>query len=138
MSLYPNSITENEKLKDLKIDIRKRFKKLKNINNKKLRKIYIYLNNKYTWDDIELFGLKYACNGFNHKGKPMILIKGALFNHSCKPNLSFTFDNNRMIFTTNKNIKIDEELCDTYVNLTDTIEKRHERLLYQYGFECEC
>ena len=68
-----------------------------------------------------------------------ILIQGALLNHSCDNNIDFYVNKNGdFIFHTNRDIIAGEELCDTYLDTTQSFKKRHAQLKSQYGFNCMC
>jgi len=69
-----------------------------------------------------------------------VLIKGALFNHSCCNNCEFRISEstNDYIFTTNRDIAPGEEVCITYIDTTLSTKKRTTHLEYQYGFICTC
>lgn len=69
---------------------------------------------------------------------PAILPISAIFNHSCYPNLSFTFHNGTMRFITNRIIKKGEELTDFYCDISMNTEDRRKHLLDNYGFFCKC
>jgi SET domain-containing protein len=87
---------------------------------------------------------KYMRNAFHvHKdNRPCacVLTKGNIFNHSCDPNVQFSFDfsENMMVFKAIKNIKKGEECFDNYVDPKLPIKKRRSALLQRYGFLCEC
>jgi hypothetical protein len=69
-----------------------------------------------------------------------VLIKGALFNHSCCNNSDFRISEstNDYIFTTNRDITPGEELCITYLDTNLSTKKRTTQLESQYGFICSC
>jgi hypothetical protein len=69
-----------------------------------------------------------------------VLIKGALFNHSCCNNCEFRISEstNDYIFTTNRDIAPGEELCITYLDTNLSTKKRSTQLESQYGFICTC
>lgn len=83
---------------------------------------------------------KYKRNAFMFAGYPAILFKGAVFNHSCTPNVHFepNADKTQMIFTTTRDILAGEELCDSYTTQCISIGAAHARLKSQYGFTCDC
>jgi len=114
---------------------------LKKIKNTKIKN---KLNN---FDDFTLSLLikKYLQNAFNMDNskktiKPCILYYGAIFNHSCIPNVNFKFDfkKNQMIFYTNKYITKNEELFDNYTNINLNYKIRQSKLFHQYNFICKC
>lgn len=69
--------------------------------------------------------------------KPCLLFYGAIFNHSCYPNVLFTSFNEFMIFYTIRDIKKGEELTDHYIDVNKPRDIRKE-LLEQYEFTCNC
>ncbi len=92
---------------------------------------------------IALYLEKYKRNGFNLNNshdimKPGILLNGAIFNHSCDPNISFTCSNGKMYFFTNRDVTKGEELCDSYIDVSIEYKERQKILLERYGFICEC
>lgn len=100
-------------------------------------------------DTICIYIEKYKRNAFNiakhdtlNKKKdkivPGVFLNGAVFNHSCDPNVSCVYRDNQMYYITNKNIKKGEELCISYINVCDSTQKRQKELLERYGFKCEC
>ena len=100
--------------------------------------IYTYFKTTYTTDELLLLSAKYMCNAFEFGSSPIILFTGAQINHSCLPNVIFKKKGKFMIFYTVTNIKAGEEICDTYVDISLDKQKRHSRLLNQYGFTCLC
>jgi len=88
-------------------------------------------------EELQLYCMKYLSNAFGKKD-PIILFNGAMFNHSCSPNVKFIQDKNIMYFITVIDIKSGEELFDNYVNLTLSKTVRQNRLFNQYGFRCNC
>lgn len=133
MNYLPHKVNNNftiyiKSIKTTFIDLEK--------NNKKL---YQYLTSNYKIDEIILFCLKYICNAFNFFDKgPAILLTGSIFNHSCNPNIIFGKKNDIMCFFTIRDIKKDEELCNSYTNIFKSTKYRKLHLLSQYGFECDC
>ena len=47
-----------------------------------------------------LYAYKFMRNAFTTENGPALLLTGQLFNHSCKPNLLFTYENGLMVFRT--------------------------------------
>lgn len=84
-----------------------------------------------------LYCAKFMQNAFNCNN-PMILFKGALFNHSCQPNVTFIYDKQSAYFITLRQIKKGEEICDHYTDLRRSITDSHYFLKHQYGFVCKC
>lgn len=88
-------------------------------------------------EELQLYCLKYLRNGFGNQ-EPIILLKGAMFNHSCRPNVVFIQKGNVMHFVTTRDIAKGEELYDSYVDIELPKKDRQKRLLEQYGFICNC
>lgn len=93
-------------------------------------------------NELLLYTLKYSRNAFGYYIKnrrvPVILFHGAIFNHSCVPNVIFFAKDNKMYFVTTRDIKKGEEICDSYIDLALNKSERQNRLLNQYGFLCQC
>lgn len=90
-------------------------------------------------DELRLYCAKYMRNAFRFgKYGSSLLLIGSTLNHSCTPNVEFKVDNGYMVFVAATDIKYNEEICINYVPLTDSRQKRHDRLLHQYGFACTC
>ncbi len=119
-------------------------KELKNIKNPKIKNKF----DKFAkLDDYQLSLLirKYMQNAFNMDNsktqiKPCILFWGAIFNHSCDPNIDFKFDSNKnqMIFYSNKKIGKNIELSDSYIDTKLCYELRQQQLISRYNFICSC
>ena len=92
-------------------------------------------------DTILLYFAKYMRNGFYFGDRPAILLNGAMFNHSCIPNVKTCVNqiNNSMNFA---NIAKDEEMCISYGNInTGLISSkviRNDLLMQRYAFSCKC
>lgn len=109
------------------------------IKNKKLKDWLL----KQDVKQLSIDCAKYKRNAFNMDNekrliKPCILYFGAIFNHSCIPNVLFKFIDDKMIFTTNRDIKANEELTDNYVDISLPEEQIQKRLQEQYNFKCNC
>jgi len=129
--LYPSEIN--------KID--EEIKKVATIKNMVLKE---WLLNQYA-NQLSLDIAKYKSNAFNMDNdkteeKPCILYSGAIFNHSCDPNVIFSFTDNKMIFKTCKDVNANEELQVNYIHtdIHKSKEHRQYRLLNQYNFLCSC
>lgn len=96
------------------------------------------LNNNYKDYYLE----KICKNAFNFNRKtysnPCILFNGAIFNHSCDPNVLFVNKGDSMIFYTIKDIEKGEELYDHYIDVNLPFMERKELLYKNYGFVCKC
>lgn len=140
MNYMPNSINDN--YKQIIDDIKNVFKKLKSYN----KHIYDFLINNYSMDDIILLSLKYISNAFDFFDEgPIILLTGSIFNHSCSPNIILgkycSQDNkkpSKMIFTTIRDIKKGEEICDSYIDIFSDHYDRTINIKKRYGFTCMC
>lgn len=85
---------------------------------------------------LRLYVAKFYRNAFNYTSPPCVLLaEGSLLNHSCDNNVDFEIDKNGcFIFTSNREIHVGDEICDSYLSA----RKSKECLLYQYGFKCLC
>lgn len=99
--------------------------------------IYSFLTN-IKKEKLLLYCAKYACNAFDFDGKPVILFNGTVLNHSCLPNVIFGKVGEFMVFETVRHINKGEELCDSYIDITDSKINRLNKLKSQYGFTCTC
>ena len=102
-------------------------------------KLYMFFQ-KYSREEIEFYFAKYLYNAFegNNYG-PLTLPIIAKINHSCNPNVRFTFnrDNGSMYVYANRNINKNEEIYDSY--LENKKIKNHKIYLQEhYGFSCDC
>ncbi|KIY72319.1 SET domain-containing protein [Cylindrobasidium torrendii FP15055 ss-10] len=76
-------------------------------------------------DDTEMFGFA-------------IYTTASLFNHDCTPNIKKTRDGRALAFRTLRDVAAGEELCISYVEETDSWEKRQARLQEWWFFSCQC
>ena len=112
--------------------------------NGRTYKMYKYLVENYTNDELLLFVAKYLCNVFEFDEKPIILLQSTYFNHSCYPNVIFGSheshgsDKQEMIFITCRDVYMNEELTINYIDITPNRKQRNIKLLEQYGFNCNC
>ncbi|XWV24666.1 hypothetical protein QJ856_gp1118 [Tupanvirus deep ocean] len=112
---------------------------LSRMRNKHAKKIYSFLVNNHTENEIVLLCAKYMCNAFEFGNDgPVILLLGTLMNHSCDPNVKFIKENGYMVFRTSRNIQVGEELCDHYIDIKLPKNKRQKMLKERYGFVCKC
>ncbi|KAG8760920.1 hypothetical protein FRC14_000992 [Serendipita sp. 396] len=83
-----------------------------------------------------------ACVTENGTRVAGLFLKGARFNHSCRPNVQYRWDRNsqRMRFYAIKNIRYMEELCISYDEWSILLPRpaRKQRLLELAGFQCNC
>jgi len=106
---------------------------LMNLEDDTMKKYFLSMNPQ----ELQLYCMKYISNAFGNS-EPILLFNGAMFNHSCIPNIKFIQDGNIMYFVTIRDIKSGEELFDNYVNLNLCNQERQKRLISQYGFRCNC
>ncbi len=130
--LLPLTVEFNRaSINDLKTRILKiKNNKVKSVLSKNINKVLLFLE-------------KYKRNAFNLDNtevtiSPGILLNGAIFNHSCDPNVSFTYSNSKMYFFANRDIKKGEELCDSYIGISMNSRRRTSLLKQRYGFNCNC
>lgn len=110
------------------------------IKNAKLdKKLYNYFQS-ISKEDIEFYFAKYLYNAFEgNEFGPLTLPKIAKLNHSCVPNVRFSFNKNNgcMYVFANRNIVKGEEIYDSYLENKDI--KNHKIYLQEhYGFNCKC
>ncbi|KAG8825603.1 hypothetical protein FRC18_010220 [Serendipita sp. 400] len=71
-----------------------------------------------------------------------LFLRGARFNHSCRPNVQYRWDRNsqQMRFYAIKNVGYMEELCISYDEGSILLPRlaRKQRLLELAGFQCNC
>eukprot|EP00931_Biecheleriopsis_adriatica_P009295 TRINITY_DN110370_c0_g1_i1.p1 TRINITY_DN110370_c0_g1~~TRINITY_DN110370_c0_g1_i1.p1 ORF type:complete len:376 (+),score=54.55 TRINITY_DN110370_c0_g1_i1:142-1269(+) len=68
-----------------------------------------------------------------------IFATAACFNHSCDPNVAFTFnDANDLVVFAIKDVLAGEELCISYVDVYQSHFQRGSKLHARYGFTCRC
>ena len=103
------------------------------IKDEEIKNKLLSINTK----DLLLYSMKYASNAFG-TDEPLLLFKGAMFNHSCIPNVKFIQDKNTMYFVTLRNIKLGEELFIYYGTMKISKKEQQKKLLNQYGFKCHC
>eukprot|EP01118_Nematostelium_gracile_P018899 TRINITY_DN8562_c0_g1_i1.p1 TRINITY_DN8562_c0_g1~~TRINITY_DN8562_c0_g1_i1.p1 ORF type:complete len:499 (-),score=75.13 TRINITY_DN8562_c0_g1_i1:3-1499(-) len=64
---------------------------------------------------------------------------GAIFNHSCAPNVLFFHDNlGNLCFRADQDVKQGTELSTHYIHLYQPTDTRREQLLSSYSFHCNC
>jgi hypothetical protein len=131
--LYPR--TYDYKKTEMINSIHKVIKSIKNINND----LYIFFQ-KYPKEEVELYFTKYLYNAFegNNYG-PLTLPIIAKLNHSCIPNVKFTFNKNDgcMYVYAVQNINKNEEIYDSYIE-NKKIKDHKLYLQEHYGFSCYC
>ena len=113
-------------------------KLIKSIKNKDI-KLYNFLI-QFSKEEIEFYFAKYIFNAFegNEYG-PLTLPNIAKINHSCRPNVKFTFNkiDGCMYLKAIKNIKKGEEIIASYLENKNIIDHKNY-LREHYNFECEC
>ena len=132
-NLYPRNL--NYKKSDMIKSIHVLINKIKNSN----QVLYNFFQ-QYQKEEIEFYFAKYLYNAFegNDSG-PLTLPFIAKLNHSCSPNVYFTFNktNGCMYLTAKIKIKKGEEIFDSY--LENKKIKNHKKYLEEhYGFSCDC
>lgn len=131
---------------ELFMDLEPKQRDIHIINDGVFLKNYKKITVKSFDDDLTLYYNKIIRNAFNIKinneNYCAILYNGRMFNHSCKPNVSFKFEKRGKdmyaIFYTNKEIKKDAELTDNYFDINLSIADRQHISKTYYGFECKC
>ncbi|BCS82854.1 SET domain protein [Cotonvirus japonicus] len=114
------------------------FIELNKLKNTNFHYIYKFFINNFNIHQLTLFCAKYMCNAFEFGNGSAILFESAKFNHSCLPNVIFGKVKDEMWFITIKDIESGQEICDNYVDITQNIQNRQNRLLEQYNFQCKC
>ncbi len=95
---------------------------------------------EYSKEELELYFAKYIFNGFEgEEFGPLTLPNIAKLNHSCNPNVKFTFNKNDgcMYVKSIRNIKKGEEIFDSYLE-NKQITNHKIYLKEHYEFECDC
>lgn len=66
--------------------------------------------------------------------------EASFFNHSCSANLAKKRSGRSYVFTANRDIEIDEELCINYIEdaVDEVLDVRRKRLYAGWGFTCAC
>lgn len=127
-----------------RIKLYKKTEMIKLIHNlihdaKSEKKIYNYFQS-IPKEDIEFYFAKYLYNAFegNNFG-PLTLPKIAKLNHSCNPNVRFSFNKNDgcMYVYSNRDIIKGEEILDSYIE-NKNIKNHKIYLEMHYGFSCKC
>eukprot|EP00493_Phyllostaurus_siculus_P022997 UN23331 len=81
-------------------------------------------NNFQMWDT--------QCVTYGHCASP----EGALLNHSCSPNTIVSFRERTLHFFAIRDISQGEEITHSYIDPISP--NRREKLMEDYGFECNC
>ncbi|KAM9968681.1 hypothetical protein ACTFIW_000554 [Dictyostelium discoideum] len=104
-------------------------------------------------DEFDLLNilLRNRCNAFYIQGRPRdgssgesrgcgVYVRNSFFNHSCDPNVNYWVVNNTLEVecTLLKNVKEGDELTISYIDTTSPLNKRREKLLEGYLFNCLC
>lgn len=131
--LYPRNYSY-KKTKMVK-SIHKIIKSIKSSDNK----LY-YFFQQFSNDDIEFYFAKYIYNAFEgNEFGPLTLPFIAKLNHSCNPNVKFTFNkyNGCMYVYALRNISVGDEIFDSYLENKNTFNHK-DYLCNHYGFICDC
>lgn len=83
----------------------------------------------------------YNCDGYRSNGGSCIGLYASRINHSCIPNVQFSFDeeNNLMLFHATKAIAAGKEILSNYdQTIFETSKKRQRLQNLHYGFLCTC
>ncbi|KIW89126.1 uncharacterized protein Z519_09978 [Cladophialophora bantiana CBS 173.52] len=84
----------------------------------------------------------YNCGGFRpSQGGSAIGVLSSRFNHSCVPNLQFSYDegSNEMRFYAIRDISRGKEMCSNYdKSVFEVTTKRQRKQQMYYGFVCRC
>jgi hypothetical protein len=64
--------------------------------------------------------------------------KGAIFNHSCSPNVQKKHKDRAIEFWTSTSVNGGDQLFISYGNVTEPVDVRRERMLQNYFFQCHC
>ena len=110
---------------------------IKNIKSDK--NLYNYFQS-ISKEEIEFYFAKYLYNAFEgNEFGPITLPKIAKINHSCNPNVFFTFDktNGCMYLKAKCMIRKNEEIFDSYLE-NKKIKNHKSYLEMHYGFSCDC
>jgi hypothetical protein len=121
-------------------------KQVASIRDRKIRDYFDSMGD----DELLLYLMKYISNVFAYwtvnseptkkerfLKAPVILFNGSVFNHSCIPNVAFICEDSAIKFITIRDIKVGEELCISYLNISLDRYMR-QNILNQYGFRCSC
>ena len=108
-------------------------------NLNKNSEIYKFLVTNFTSTEICLYVCKFMCNAFTFGNTGCaLLFNGNILNHSCLPNVVFGLKDNFIQFITTQVVKKNDEIYDSYIDITLSKKDRQSHLLKQYGFLCKC
>ncbi|KAJ7621367.1 hypothetical protein FB45DRAFT_139908 [Roridomyces roridus] len=65
-------------------------------------------------------------------------VSASFFNHDCAPNIRKERVGRAMRFYTTRDVAVGEELCTSYVDLTDDVMERRKQLSLNWYFDCIC
>lgn len=128
--------TQNEIIKQLKSNINV----LSKLMNLAPSTKYVNINKEnmdYYLHDL-ILKIKTNAYSYNFGKSSALLYFGSFFNHSCNSNLTYRQIENQFIFTATKNIYLGEELCISYIYMSEKkyIERSYE--LSSWNFKCNC
>jgi len=87
--------------------------------------------------EISQMVMKTTLNVFGIAGQRALYPNLCLFNHSCAPNTSLWYQENKILLLAQENIPKGQEVFVSYTSALENPEKRRKNLL-SYGFECHC
>jgi len=115
-----------------------------NYQDEKIQQLHAKYFPEIDADTLILYLHKLSRNVFAHKdGSEAVTFYETKVNHSCDPNVTYYYsesEDDTLIFETTKDIRVGEELFNSYLNLNDVSsrEERREHLKFNYGFDCNC
>ncbi|KAJ3051502.1 hypothetical protein HK097_007466 [Rhizophlyctis rosea] len=94
-------------------------------------------------DMIELL-CRFACNSISVSDGELVNVGVGVFptlslmNHSCDPNCAIIFNGRTATLRSIKDIDEGEEICQSYLDLTERTSSRKKELRKRYFFDCRC
>ncbi|KAJ7705600.1 hypothetical protein B0H17DRAFT_1038392 [Mycena rosella] len=65
-------------------------------------------------------------------------VSASYFNHDCAPNVRKERAGRALLFYTTRDVDLGEELCISYIDITDTVADRRKELSLNWYFDCVC
>ncbi|KND00705.1 uncharacterized protein SPPG_09147 [Spizellomyces punctatus DAOM BR117] len=87
---------------------------------------------------------RFSCNSISVSDGELVNIGVGVFpvlslvNHSCSPNAAIIFNGERATLRAIKNIQVDEEICQSYMEIAEPRYVRRKELKETYFFDCRC